>query len=148
MTLRPNMKIIHVLILIGIFGICAFGQSADRLLASGEPPLMQSTVDHLIDFFEFGLHSKFDPAERSEFTAQRIAEWKNGDQKGRDAILSILELRSKLMSLDDAKLSEAQPTVQNYLLEFIAKQPDDPTSRLLKRVYDAGQFNAVSSSRI
>jgi len=118
------MKSIGVSILMMAASISVFGQSADRLLASGDPPLMQSTVDQLIDFFEFGLHSKFDPAERAEFRAQRVAEWKNGDQKGRDAILSILELRRKLTGLDDSKLREAQVSVQSYLLEFIAKRLD------------------------
>ena len=142
------MKIIHVLILIVLLSVFAFGQSADRLLVSGDPPLMQSTVDQLIDFFEFGLHSKFSPAERAEFTAQRINEWKNGEQKSKDDAKALLDMRARLMGLDDAKLREAQATVQNYIVETIQKQPNDPTSKLLKEVYDNGLRNAVSSNRL
>lgn len=122
-------------------------QQSDRMLAGGEPPLMQSTVDKLIDFFEFGLHGKFDQEQRAEFRTQRIAEWKS-DPKARENYLSILETRSKLVGLDDAKLAEARVTIQNYLLDMIKGQPDDATSKLLRAVYENGLRNSVSSGRV
>jgi len=142
------MKTLLALILTVVICGSIFAQGGDRVLADGNPPLMQSTVDHLIDFFEFGLHGKFTDAQRAQFQAERVAEWKTGDQKSRDDMRLILDMRAKLMALDDEKLKEAQTTLQNYLVDNIKKQPNDPTSKLLKEVYENGLRNAVSSNRI
>src|SRR5262249_8148514 len=99
-------------------------------------------------FFEFGLHAKFSDAERAQFKAQRIAEWNSGDQKSKDNVQSLLDMRAKLMGLDDEKLRAAQTTIQNYLVENIEKEQNDPTSRLLKEVYENGLKNVTSSGNI
>ena len=117
------MKTLLALILTVVICGSIFAQGGDRVLADGNPPLMQSTVDHLIDFFEFGLHGKFTDAQRAQFQAERVAEWKTGDQKSRDDMRLILDMRAKLMALDDEKLKEAQTTLQNYLVDNIKKQP-------------------------
>jgi hypothetical protein len=127
-----------------------FAQQADRVLVDGDPPLRQSTVNELIDFFEFGLAAKFNVQERSKFEAQRIADWQNPDTKNKQALLGILETRTKLMQMDDAKLRETQATVQQHLLDNFAKQPNDPTAQLLMEVYNNGHsaLSAVSSATV
>ena len=127
-----------------------YAQQADRVLVDGDPALTQSMVNSLIDFFEFGLGGKFTAQERAQFQAQRIADWTSANSQGRDALLNILENREKLMQLDEAKLREMQAKVQATLLENFAKQPNDPTSKLLLEVYNKAHAatTSVSSSAV
>ena len=60
MIIKGIIRRIYGLILAAAFLTTGMeAQGVDRLLVQGDPPLMQSTVDQLIDFFEFGLHGKF-----------------------------------------------------------------------------------------
>src|SRR5437899_11291850 len=104
------MKIVLAFILIAALSGSILAQGSDRVLADGNPPLLQSTVDSLIDFFEFGLHAKFTAAQRARFQQQQIAGWQ--DQKERETVATILDTRSKLMGLDDQKLAQAQANIQ------------------------------------
>lgn len=140
------MKTLFVLILSLVISGSIFAQGGDRVLADGNPPLMQSTVDQLIDFFEFGLHGKFTPQQRAQFQQQQIASWQ--DAKERENAATIVDMRSKLMGLDDQKLVQAQSTIEKYLVGEIEKQPNDPTSKILKQVYESGKLSAVSSGPI
>jgi len=140
------MKIFFVIILTAVISGSIIAQGGDRVLADGDPPLMQSTVDQLIDFFEFGLHAKFTSQQRALFRQQQINSWQ--DPKERENVAAVLDTRSKLMGLDDQKLVQAQATIQQWLVGDIAKQPNDPTSKLLKEVYESGAPNAVSSALV
>ena len=140
------MKILFAIILTAAISGSIFAQGGDRVLADGNPPLRQSTVDALIDFFEFGLHAKFTPQQRALFQQQQINSWQ--DPKERENAAAVLDTRSKLMGLDDQKLVQAQATIQQWLIGEIDKQPNDPTSKLLKQVYESGALNAVSSAPI
>src|SRR5436305_8010834 len=140
------MKFLFAFILTAMLSGSIIAQGGDRILADGNPPLMQSTVDSLIDFFEFGLHAKFTPAQRTRFQQQQIAGWQ--DQKERETVATILDTRSKLMGLDDQKLVQAQASIQKWLVGEIEKQPNDPTSKLLKEVYESRVLNNVSSGPI
>ena len=103
------MKFLFAFILTVVLSGSIIAQGGDHVLADGNPPLMQSTVDSLIDFFEFGLHAKFTPAQRARFQQQQIVGWQ--DQKERETVATILDTRSKLMGLDDQKLALAQASI-------------------------------------
>jgi len=148
MIIKGIIRNIYGLVLVAVFFVPgAFAQGNDRLLVQGDPPLMQSTVDQLVDFFEFGLHGKFTASQRDTFQSQRITEWKS-DPKAKETFVSILKMRSELMGLNDEKLVEAQTTLQKFLLDMIKNQPDDETCKLLNAVYESGLRNAVSSGRL
>lgn len=138
------MKVFIIFAFIFIFAAAAISaQNTDRQLAPGNPPLMQSTVNDLIDFFEFGLHARFTPAQRQEFQQQRIAEWRKGDPKDIQTVQTLLDTRAKLMSLDEAKLREAQAAIEKYLVQTFGNQASDPTARLLMEVYRSGRSDAT-----
>ena len=101
-------------------------KEATESLAEGNPPLMQATVDSLIDFFEFGLHAKFTPAQRTRFQQQQIAGWQ--DPKERETVATILDTRSKLMGLDDRKLVQAQSSIQKWLVGEYRSRTIQPRS--------------------
>ena len=122
--------------------------TGDTILVAGNPPLTQTMVNQLIDFFEFGLHGKFTNAQRAEFQKQRMIEWQTGTAGNKDNILSLLDMRSKLMALNDKQLKEAQIKLQDYLVETFSKQPDEPTSRLLMSVHKNGKTNQAVTNPV
>jgi hypothetical protein len=141
-------SMIGLILILVLTGVVAKGQQSDRILVQGDDPLMQSTVNQLIDFFEFGLYGKFNDKQRAEFQAQRIADWQSGDPKDRETIRTLLDMRAKLMSLDDEKLKQAQTALQKYLIDNFGGQTNDPTARLLMEVYRNSRLNAISSGPV
>jgi hypothetical protein len=144
--MRKNLGLIFTAIL-----LCASlnaQNTNDTILAAGNPPLTQTMVNQLIDFFEFGLHGKFTDAQRAEFQKQRIAEWQSGDAGNKETIFSLLEMRSKLLAMNDGQLKEAQSKLQAYLVENFSKQPNEPTARLLMQVYKNGNGDRTNNNPV
>lgn len=135
------MKRFSVLILTAILlSISINAQSANEtILVSGNPPLTQTMIDQLVDFFEFALNGKFTDAQRAEFQKQRINEWRNGTAENKQTILSLLEMRSGLLKLNNEQLRESQAKLQNYFVETFSKAPNDETAKLMLEVYENGK---------
>ena len=69
MIIKGIIRNIYGLVLVAVFFVPgAFAQGNDLLLVQGDPPLMQSTVDQLVDFFEFGLHGNSQPPNATPFS--------------------------------------------------------------------------------
>lgn len=131
------MKKIQILIIAAILLVLstgAFGQGL--VLADGEPPLTESTVNRLIDLYEFALDGRFTSVQKKEFTQKLVEQWKSNDTKAISSYVKLLEIYGKLSALDNAKLREAQSQFQNALVGELKKNPGEGYNPLLISVYN------------
>jgi hypothetical protein len=119
---------------------------ADTVLARGNPPLTQETVDRLIGFFELVLDGQFTGAQREEFRKELIADWHGG--QGAESVLAVLELGARLGALGDDQRRELLAQAQKALLEQLRAQPDSGLARLLLAVHGAAVPTAVPAELV
>ncbi|MBC7901291.1 MAG: hypothetical protein H7070_14700 [Saprospiraceae bacterium] len=113
----------------------ATSQRNDEVLAQGNPPLTLSLNDKLVEFFEWGLASKFTKSQRAIFTTRLLQAWEKPDQSKIDALV---QMRTGYENLATAKKEErdaAQQRVQAVLLDAFPKEPTDGLAQFLLSVY-------------
>jgi hypothetical protein len=116
-----------------------FAFDGEMVLVQGQPPLTEKMVNQLIDFFEWALDGKFNSLQRAQFQRDRVSEWRKGQQSDIDTFLKILEVRSQVAALTEQQRAGIKQAVQDELLNTLRQQPNEPISRMLLEVHQAGQ---------
>lgn len=118
-------------------------QGEDAVLAEGQPPLTKEMVDQLIDFFGWAFEAQFTPAEREQFTRQRVEEWKRGDRDAIESAQKLLALRARILAAPEGERAGLRAGIQETILKELRKQSDE-TSRLLLGVYNRAHVAAAN----
>ena len=146
-------------ILFAVFAATLAGaqQMRQTAMPNQQISLTESTVNRLIDLFEFALAGRFSPQQREEFKRLLAAQWQANDVKAIGSYQQLLDIYDKLSALDNEKLREMQAQLQTALLSELKKNPNGGYNPLLINVYNkahggiiesnAGNFNNQTSVR-
>lgn len=115
----------------------------DEVIAQGNPPLTQSRVDQLAEFFEWALDSKFTKSQKTLFTARLVEIWEKRDQSSIDGFMNMRKSYDSLANATPEQRNEARGKIQTLLLDVFVKNSADNLAQLLLSVYKASHPGAV-----
>src|ERR1044071_2665988 len=124
--------------LLFILLLTPFGSASaqSRVLAGGEPPLTEATVDDVAEFFGWLFETRFTPAQRRELERVLVATWRAGDRKEIEAAQQFGALNVQLLTVSKEKHAELRAAVLPEVLKGARAEGTD-FSRLLLNVYDS-----------
>src|SRR5689334_14762660 len=76
------------------------------VLADGEPPLTEATVDDVAQFFSWLFETRFTPAQRAELERVLVATWRANDRKEIEAAQQFGALNVQLLTVSKEKHAE------------------------------------------
>jgi hypothetical protein len=106
------------------------------MLAEGEPPLTEATVDDVARFFGWLFETSFTPAQRRELERVLVATWRARDRKEIEAAQQFGALNVKLLTVSKEKHAELRAAVLPDVLKSARAEATD-FSRLLLSVYES-----------
>lgn len=131
------MKVLSLaLLFILLLTPAASAAAQSPVLAGGEPPLTEATVDDVAEFFGWLFETRFTPAERRELERVLVATWRAGDRKEIEAAQQFGALNVKLLTVSKAKHAELRAAVLPDVLKSARAEATD-FSRLLLNVYES-----------
>ena len=143
-----------LLILLLFSGSTSYGRNGitqqrpeDEVIAQGNPPLTQSRVDQLAEFFEWALDSKFTKSQRTLFTARLVEIWEKRDQSSIDGFMNMRKSYDGLMKATTEQRNEARSRMQTVLLDAFVTNSADSLAQLLLSVYKASHPGAVITAK-
>ena len=107
-----------------------------QVLAEGQPPLTEATVDDVAEFFGWLFETRFTPAQRQELERVLVATWRANDRKEIEAAQQFGALNVKLLTVSKEKHAELRAAVLPDLLKNARAEATD-FSRLLLSVYES-----------
>ena len=131
------MKVLSLALLLLLLLTPAGSAAAQSpVLAAGEPPLTQATVDDVAEFFGWLFEARFTPAQRRELERVLVATWRAGDRKEIEAAQQFGALNVKLLTVSKEKHAELRAAVLPDVLKGARAEATD-FSRLLLSVYES-----------
>lgn len=124
-----------------LFSICCVGvgilqtQAQTSTLAEGSAPLTNTMINRLAGLFEWSLQIRFSAQERSELQQLVVNYWKQNDTKSIQSVRDMLAFEQNLQGWSGTQKQQAQPQLQQKLLENFEQNPSDEMSRLLQTIY-------------
>lgn len=106
------------------------------VLADGEPPLTEATVDDVAQFFSWLFETRFTPAQRRELERVLVATWRANDRKEIEAARQFGALNVQLLTVSKEKHAELRAAVLPDVLKSARAEATD-FSRLLLNVYES-----------
>lgn len=107
----------------------------DKILVAGNPPLKQSHVDHLRDFFEWLFEKEFSAAQRTEFQSLIAEKWRS-EEKAPAGILDLLKTHDGIQALNDADREEIRRQLLPKMLDSFRNSEGTELNRFLSGVYE------------
>lgn len=107
------------------------------LLAQGNPPLTQATVDTVTDFLEWLIEVPFTEEQRQIVARDMIASWKRNDRADIQGAHDLLKLHSQLSTMSAEQKALARQAAQPELIKT-ARAENDAVARMIVQAYDAG----------
>lgn len=138
-----NKKIyLFVLILCFTAADCAYSVYAqtgdDKILAPGNPPLRQSEMNTLIDFYEWALETDFTVRQRQRFIELSVESYRRNGAASRKDADALLEVFGKIQRLGEDERQKIRETLKPELVKEFRRASDE-SSQLLLAVYENGQ---------
>lgn len=106
-----------------------------RVLAGGEPPLTEATVDDVAEFFGWLFEARFTPAQRGELERVLVATWRANDRKEIEAAQQFGALNVKLLTVSQEQRAELRAALLPEVLKSARADATD-FSRLMLSVYE------------
>ena len=122
------------------YSVSASAQTDNKILADGNPPLKQSEMNTMIDFYEWALEKDFTPRQRQHFIELSVASYKQdvaGSRKGADALFEVFGKVRRLSADEQQKIREQLKP--ELIKEF--RSTNDETSQLLLAVAENASAN-------
>jgi hypothetical protein len=122
------------------YSVSASAQTDDKILADGNPPLKQSEMNTMIDFYEWALEKDFTPPQRQRFIELSVASYREdvaGSRKGADALFEVFGKVRRLSEDEQQKIREQLKP--ELIKEF--RRENDETSKLLLAVAENSSAN-------
>src|SRR5215207_5511212 len=107
-----------------------------QVLAGGQPPLTEATVDDAAQFFGWLFETLFTPAQRRELERVLVATWRANDRKEIEAAQQFGALNVKLLTVPKEKHAELRAALLPEVLKGARAEATD-FSRLLLSVYES-----------
>jgi hypothetical protein len=107
------------------------------VLAKGDPPLTQATVDAITDFLEWLIEVPFTEEQKTMIADNMIDSWKRNDRADIDGTLQALKLRAQLSQMTPQQKILARQAAQPELIKA-ARKETDPVAKMIVQVYEAG----------
>jgi hypothetical protein len=107
------------------------------VLAKGDPPLTQATVDEITDFLEWLIEVPFTEEQKAMVAGNVTDSWKRNDREEIEGTLQALKLRAQLSQMTPQQKALARQAAQPELIKA-ARQETDPVAKMIVRVYEAG----------
>ena len=126
------------LALLSLLLLTSFTSAAAQspVLADGEPPLTEATVDDVAQFFGWLFETRFTPAQRNELERVLVATWRANDRKEIEAARQFGALNVKLLTVSKEKHAELRAAVLPDVLKSARAESTD-FARLLLSVYES-----------
>jgi hypothetical protein len=130
------MRFLTLALLSLLLLIPAGAAAQSPVLAEGEPPLTEATVDDVAEFFGWLFETRFTPAQRRELERVLVATWRTGDRKEIEAAQQFGALNVQLLTVAKEKQTELRAAVLPGVLKDARAETND-FSRLLLSVYES-----------
>ena len=108
------------------------------VLAKGDPPLTQATVDAITDFLEWLIEVPFTEEQKAMIAGNITDSWKRNDREEIEGTLEALKLRAQLSQMTPQQKAVARQAAQPELIKA-ARQETDPVAKMIVQVYEAGR---------
>lgn len=119
-------------------------QPVEKVLVESNPPLTQSRVDELIEYFEWSLNARLSGKQRSRIQQIVVAEWRGMKNDAALNFAALFDKARRFKALAPERRAEVQPRQQRSFLEFISREPRSELDQIL---YDAAQQARQSERR-
>ncbi|HEX8638054.1 MAG TPA: hypothetical protein VF692_08330, partial [Pyrinomonadaceae bacterium] len=131
---------------------CAYSVSAqtdgDKIVAAGNPPLLQSEMNTIIDFYEWALEKDFTVAQRRRFIELSVASYQENVAASRKGTAALLEVFGKVRRLSEDERQKIREQLKPELVKEFRSGSNDETSQLLLAVYEnTGASNQTEISK-
>ncbi|MCW3055573.1 MAG: hypothetical protein JWN14_4743 [Chthonomonadales bacterium] len=117
--------------------VSAASAAKATVLAGGETPLTQESVDRYRLLFEWVLEAPTTQEQRQELQGWLVQCWKSGNAADIQSALRLVQMQIALEQRPDAEREQLRQQVQPGFLETLHQQPDNPAAKWVFRVYDA-----------
>jgi hypothetical protein len=112
---------------------------ADKVLAAGKKPLLQSDIETLVEFHEWIFDTAFTRDERRTFQSFIVDEFRGNAAATRRNADEVIKTMRQIRALDaDKQRRVREMTISDYLKDLRATG-DDADSQFLLGIYERGQ---------
>jgi hypothetical protein len=124
---------------------CVYSVSAqtdgDKIVAAGNPPLLQSEMNTIIDFYEWALETDFTVAQRRRFIVLSAESYRLNVAASRKDADALLKVFGKVRQLSDAEQQKIRAELKPQLIKEFRGSSDE-TSQLLLAVAENARANS------
>jgi hypothetical protein len=106
------------------------------LLAQGNPPLTQATVDSVTDFVEWLIEVPFTEEQKQVIAREMVDSWKKNVRDDIQGTQDILKMRAQLSAMSPEQKALARQQAQPQLIKA-ARSETDAIAKMIVQVYDA-----------
>jgi len=106
------------------------------LLAQGNPPLTQATVDSVTDFLEWLIEVPFTEEQKQVIAREMVASWKNNVRDDIQGTQDVLKMRAQFSAMSPEQKDLARQQAQAQLIKA-ARSETDAIAKMIVQVYDA-----------
>jgi hypothetical protein len=119
-----------------LVGLCRGGLADERVLAEGNPPLTQKTVDQFAGYFQWILDVELTEAQRDELRRLVVDVWEKQDASAMRGIQSLVKQYRQVEAAEEATRDFWREENQAKVVQSI-RGADDPASKWALAVYEA-----------
>ena len=105
------------------------------VLAEGNPPLTQATVDEVSDFLEWLMEVPFTEDQRKLIEQNIVESWKKNDRADIEGTLEVRKLRAQLSAMTSEQKQLARQAAQPELIKAAQKETD-AVAKMIVQVYE------------
>lgn len=126
-----------IILIFSFTAASALAQTADKILAQGNPALTQTMVDKSREVFEFAFGGALSESEKQTFQEHIVKQWKNNDAETIKAIQDFVGFYDKAAGLSKEKLIDVQKQLRELVVKDLRSQTSsDPLAKMLIGAFD------------
>ncbi len=110
-------------------------EAQSDVLAAGNPALTAPMINRVVALLEWSLQISFATQDRTSLQQIVVHYWQQKDAKSIHAIHNMLAFEQKMQGWSNEQKQQAQPQLQQKLLENMAQNSADEMNRLLQTIY-------------
>ena len=145
MAIKKNLTLVILLLCAICFVPTAFGQQT--VLVDGNPPLTQSDLDSIAEYYERGLDIQFTGEQRDELQAIVTRQWKKGQRMNPKYLSDWLVTIRKINGIGGEKREKIKGEIHDVVLSDLRDSRESKLSKFVLAVYENREQQGDSTAQ-